>query len=226
MGDFLILKLHGPMQAWGEHTFEGLRPSANFPTRSGVLGLLGACLGIARNEHERLQALADSVAMAVRLDKRSVTRKDGTARLLRMVKMTDYHTVKDAREGYVGLKSHETIQTWREYLYDAEYTVVLWNRPNAVLNLDELEAAVKRPIFTPYLGRRSCPLSRPLFEKRLETANALEALRWIAPQGGTIYSEEKADVRMKRVRDVPLIQQPRQFAGRNLYVHGGEHVPE
>jgi CRISPR system Cascade subunit CasD len=226
MGDFLILKLHGPMQAWGEHTFEGLRPSANFPTRSGVLGLLGACLGIMRSDLERLQILADSVGMAVRVDKRSVTRKEGAARSLRMVKMTDYHTVKDAREDYVGLKSHETIQTWREYLYDAEFTVALWSKSNAALTLDDLEQAVRKPHFTPYLGRRSCPLARPLFQARVEAQDVLDALKEIAPHGGTIYSEEKADVRMKRVRDVPLIHQPRQFAGRNLYVHGGEHVPE
>ncbi|MDP3480683.1 MAG: type I-E CRISPR-associated protein Cas5/CasD [Desulfoprunum sp.] len=226
MKDFLILKLHGPMQAWGEHTFEGLRPSANFPTRSGLLGLLGACLGIARNERERLQALADSVGMAVRVDKRSMTNKDGTSRVLRMVKITDYHTVKDARENYAGLKSHETIQTWREYLYDAEFTVALWNQPSAAVTLDDLEAAVKRPFFTPYLGRRSCPISRPLFLSRILSSNELEALKMVTPHGGTIYSEEKADVRMKRVRDVPLIHQPRQFVGRNLYVHGGEHVPE
>jgi CRISPR system Cascade subunit CasD len=226
MGDYLILKLHGPMQAWGEHTFEGLRPSANFPTRSGVLGLLGACLGICRNDRERLQALADSVGMAVRVDKRSVIRKNGTARPLRMVKMTDYHTVKDAREDYTGLKSHETIQTWREYLYDAEFTVALWCRLNASVYLDDLENAVKNPLFTPYLGRRSCPLGRPLFHARVSALNELESLKAVAPHGGTVYSEEKAEVRMKRVRDVPLIQQPRQFAGRNLYVHGGENVPE
>lgn len=226
MKDFLILKLHGPMQAWGEHTFEGLRPSANFPTRSGLLGLLGACLGIARNERERLQALADSVGIAVRVDKRSITSKDGTSRVLRMVKMTDYHTVKDARENYAGLKSHETIQTWREYLYDTEFTVALWNLPGAAVTLDDLATAVKRPLFTPYLGRRSCPIGCPLFFSRILSSNELEALKMIAPHGGTIYSEEKADVRMKRVRDVPLIHQPRQFGGRNLYVHGGEHVPE
>lgn len=226
MGDYLILKLHGPMQAWGEHTFEGLRPSANFPTRSGILGLLGACLGIGRNERARLQALADGVGMAVRVDKRVVNRKNGTARSLRMVKMTDYHTVKDAREDYSGLKSHETIQTWREYLYDAEFTVSLWCRLGSSISLDELEEGVKKPLFTPYLGRRSCPISRPLFHSRISAASELEALKGVAPQGGTIYSEEKADVRMKRVRDVPLIQQPRQFAGRNLYVHGGNYVPE
>ena len=226
MGDYLILKLHGPMQAWGEHTFEGLRPSANFPTRSGILGLLGACLGIGRNERDRLQALADGVGMAVRVDTRMVGNKNGSTRSLRMVKMTDYHTVKDAREDYAGLKSHETIQTWREYLYDAEFTLSLWCRPSSSICLDELEKSVKKPLFTPYLGRRNCPISRPLFHSRISAASELEALKDVAPQGGTVYSEEKADVRMKRVRDVPLIQQPRQFAGRNLYIHGGGYVPE
>ena len=161
MGDFLILKLHGPMQGWGEHTFEGNRPSANFPTRSGVLGLLGACLGIRRNERERLQTLADSIGMAVRVDERCITRKDGTTSRLKAVKITDYHTIKDAREDYTGLKSHDTIQTWREYLFDAEFTVVLWDQPNAALILDDVEKAVKCPYFTPYLGRRSCPITRP-----------------------------------------------------------------
>jgi len=226
MGDYLILKLHGPMQAWGEHTFEGLRPSANFPTRSGILGLLGACLGIGRNEHDRLEALADSISMAVRVDERKVNRRDGTTRSVRMVKMTDYHTVKDAREEYTGLKSHETIQTWREYLYDAEFTVALWVRDNAPVSLDKLEAAVKKPYFTPYLGRRSCPLGRPPFHSRVLGSDLINALDSVAPHGGTVYSEAPIGDRLKRVRDVPLICQPRQFAGRNIYVRGGDYVPQ
>ncbi|GAB7026584.1 type I-E CRISPR-associated protein Cas5/CasD [Geotalea toluenoxydans] len=226
MGDYLILKLHGPMQAWGEHSFEGLRPSANFPTRSALLGLLGACLGISRIERDRLQALADSVGMAVRVDERRVPRKNGSVQTVRMVKMTDYHTVKDAREDYTGLKSHETIQTWREYLYDAEFTVTLWCRSDAEVSIAELEKAVQQPLFTPYLGRRSCPLARPLFHARITAKSVVDALQTVAPQGGTIYSEEKVSDTMKRVRDVPLIQQPRQFAGRNLYVLGGGHVSE
>jgi len=226
MRDYLILKLHGPMQAWGEHTFEGLRPSANFPTRSGVLGILGACLGIRRNEREKLQRLADSVGIAVRVDTRRLIRKDGTSRTLQLVKMTDYHTVKDAREDYTGLKKHDTIQTWREYLFDAEFTVVIWKQPDGPLSLDELEQAVRRPQFTPYLGRRSCALSRPLFQARFPSSDVLTVLKQIPPSGGTIYSEEKIGDRMKRVRDVPLIHQPRQFAGRNIYVQGGNHVSE
>ncbi len=224
MDDFLILKLQGPMQAWGEHTFEGLRPSANFPTRSGLLGLLGACLGIMRNNRESLQQLAESVAMAVRVDTRRIISSDGTLRILRMVKTTDYHTVKDAREDYIGLKKHDTIQTWREYLYDAEFTVALWNQTSPSVSLDEIEKAVRLPKFTPYLGRRSCPLTRPLFEARLSSVDVLQALKNIAPHGGTIYSETEVGDRMIRVRDVPLVNQPRQFAGRNLYVNGGEDV--
>lgn len=218
MTNFLIIKLHGPLQAWGEHTFEGLRPSANFPTRSGVLGLLGACLGIRRNEPERLQQLADSIGIAVRVDEREI----------RVVKITDYHTVKDARADYIGEKDpHKTIQTWREYLLDAQFSIALWSRPEVVITLDDLETALRKPYFTPYLGRRSCPLTRPLFEKRLEAANAQEALKTIAPYKGTIYSDEGDEtVRRFRVRDVPIVRQPRQFAARNLYVYGGEHVSE
>lgn len=88
MRDHLILKLQGVMQAWGEHTFEGLRPSTNFPTRSALAGLLAACLGIDRNDRKQQQALADSFLYAVRQDE---TRWS-------VIKMTDYHTVKDARE--------------------------------------------------------------------------------------------------------------------------------
>lgn len=143
-----------------------------------------------------------------------------------MVKVIDYHTVKDARVDYTGLKKHDTIQTWREYLHDAEFTVALWNNLDPSLSLDKLEEALRRPNFTPYLGRRSCPLTRPLFEARFESTDVLEAFKKISPLGGTIYSEEKIGDRMKRVRDVPLIHQPRQFAGRNLYIQGGDHVHE
>lgn len=230
MREFLILKLQGPMQAWGEHSFEGLRPSANFPTRSGVLGLLGACLGIKRNERHKLQELADSIGMAVRVDTRILSRKDGSSRKLGLVKAIDYHTIQDARSVYEGRKKpHQTIQTWREYLYDAEFTIALWNHQNAVVSLEQLEKSAKQPIFTPYLGRRSCPVARPLFQELLESLNSFEALKKVAPYKGTIFSEEKTDttdVRMMRVRDVPLVQQPRQFGGRNIYIHGGEHVPE
>lgn len=144
--------------------------------------------------------------------------------------MTDYHTVKNAREDYRGLKSHDTIQTWREYWQDAFYTVAVWNNDDASISLDCIEQALKRPLFTPVLGRRSCPLARPLFEARVSADSAMAALASSGETGGTVYSEEFSDkaIQIKK-RDVPIIHQPRQFASRTLYMSNGQgeqHVSE
>lgn len=217
MNDYLILKLQGSMQAWGRESFEGLRPSELFPGRSALLGLLGVCLGVERNDSQQQQALANSVRFAVRVDQQGQ-------------KMTDYHTVKDAREDYRGLKSHDTIQTWREYWQDARYTVAIWNTCKAAFPLTDIAKAVKQPLYTPVLGRRSCPLSRPLFETTVAAESALVALAQIGSNQGAVYSEEdsKGAVVMKK-RDVPIIHQSRQFASRTVYLTvnaGVSHVPE
>ncbi|MEN8205528.1 MAG: type I-E CRISPR-associated protein Cas5/CasD [Pseudomonadota bacterium] len=232
MRDHLILKLQGVMQAWGEHTFEGLRPSTNFPTRSALIGLLGACLGIDRKDQARQQELADSFQYAVRQDGMKPVWKKGDFewQLCNVIKMTDYHTVKDARADYVGLKSLDTIQTWREYLFDATFTVAIWNTENAPFSLDALQATINKPHYTPFLGRRSCPLTRPLFEDRIQAINANEALQLVEPAIGVIYSEEKlpeassGNIHRHRVRDVPLSKQPRQFSTRMVYVYGKENI--
>lgn len=224
MKNYVVLKLQGPMQAWGEHSFEGLRPSSYVPTRSSVLGLLGACMGIRREEKNKQKELAERIAMAVRVDRRVSPERSGS--FLTQQKLTDYHTIKDARENYRGLKRHETIQTWREYILDSEFTVAVWMRESDSTLLEKLEQAVRFPIYTPYLGRRSCPLARPLFEKKIIAANEFAALETVAPPGGEIYSETPGQVRSLKVRDVPITNLKRQFASRIVYVYGGGHVSE
>jgi len=209
MQAYLILKLEGPLQAWGGHTFEDRRPSELFPTRSGLLGLLAACLGIDRTDGERQQALASSVLFAVRVDGAPI-------------KMIDYHTVKGARKEHQGLKSNETIQTWREYLQDAKYTVAVWLTGSATVSLAELIDAINKPIYTPSLGRRSCPITRPLFADKLSAVNEHEALALIDPQGGTIYSDTIDEAMPKLlIRDVPINGRKRQFATRQVFIHTG-----
>lgn len=217
MQDYLILKLDGVLQAWGRESFEGLRPSELFPGRSALLGLIGACLGIDRLDQSSQQALALSIGFAVRVDQQGQ-------------KMTDYHTVKDARVDYHGLKTHDTIQTWREYWQDAKYTLAIWNTENATILLPQVKAAIQKPIYTPVLGRRSCALSRPLFECEVIAANHLEALALVEPFGGTVYADVSStnSIPLKK-RDVPIIHQPRQFASRMVYMSkakGGSRVLE
>ena len=218
MRSYLILRLAGPMQAWGQQTFEGTRPTGRIPTRSGLLGLLGACLGIRRDDSSALQTLADSVRFAVRCDELILNE-----RRIPVTGLRDYHTVQNARQDYRGLKSHETIQTWREYLCDAMFTVVIWLTPQAKMTLQMLEDAVRKPHYTPYLGRRSCPLTHPLFLGACQAQNLQVALSNYGPTTGDIYSEEPVGEHFSKftVRDEPLIALPRQFASREWYVIKG-----
>jgi len=98
MPKFLILRLDGPMQAWGTHTFEDFRPSNLYPTRSGLLGLLGACLGIERSDLVGQTQLAASVEFTVRVDSQ-IPRPGVDGPVAKPgIKLADFHTVMDARK--------------------------------------------------------------------------------------------------------------------------------
>jgi CRISPR system Cascade subunit CasD len=211
---YLILKLKGPLQSWGTHTYEDYRPSNLFPTQSGILGLLAACLGIERSNSKQLQTLDQSVELAVRAD--PMTTPNGER--VPPTKITDFHTVMDARKGG-GKVNKYPIVSRREYLCDAEFTVAVRESATPKISLDQIEAAVQKPYYTPFLGRRACPLSRPLRETRLNAESFEQALTQIEPKRGVVYSEwltlEHSRLQM---RDVPLRTAKRQFGTRYVIV--------
>lgn len=226
MPSYLILKLQGAMQAYGGHTYEDYRPSLIFPTRSAVVGLLGACLGLEREKPQALEALNDSFELGLsvlahsRLVEQRHFDKKLKPRTVTLHKMTDYHTVLDARRADGG-KRDDAIVSRREYLCDAEFTLALSFKDQAAYGLDAVEKAVKKPHYTPYLGRRSCPLQRPLFEAIVDADTAEQALRHIQPEG-TLYSEtELSQSYPMPVRDLPLFGNRRRFVTRTVYVVGG-----
>ena len=210
---YLILKFDGVMQAWGGHTFEDYRPTELFPTRSGIIGVIAACLGIEREDHTNLQSLSGSVELTVRSESR-----DERAKITRIM---DFHTVQNARK-VDGSNRSDPIVSKRQYLCDSIFTVAVGQGECARYDLDSIATAVKKPIFTPFLGRRSCPLSRPLFETWIEADNGVEALRKYGGTSGIIYSEGvSVDGKPLRIRDVPLYGRVRQFGSRTIYVHAG-----
>lgn len=222
--DYLILKLQGPMQSWGTHTYEDYCPSNLFPTASGLLGLLAACLGIERRAWTRLQALDQSIAFAVRADHVSTTGQ----RRLKPVKITDFHTVMEARR-VDGRPNRYPVVSQRECLCDAVFTVAIREIRQPEITLDDFEAAVKKPYYTPFLGRRSCPLSRPLWEQRLSAVSFEQAFERAAPGRGIVYSEWMTAHSRLRLRDVPLRGTTRQFAARDVAMlpsAGGEEAAD
>ena len=224
MPRYLILRLDGPMQAWGTHTFEDFRPSNLFPTRSGLLGLLGACLGIERGDQSGLEQLAESVEFTVRSD-RAVFRlgKEVEPISKAFIKLPDFHTVLDARK-VDGTVNKNPVVSWREYLFDAAFTVAIREKPNAPVTLEAITAALLRPCFTPVLGRRSCPITRPLLDgESIEANDAIAALANALPVGGLIYAEgDMVSSQPLRIRDVPVHGRQRQFATRHVYLHKEE----
>lgn len=228
MPRFLIFKLDGPMQAWGTHTYETFRPSSLFPTRSGLLGLIAACLGLDREDFHGLERLAASIEFAVRVD-RSAPRleradSDGAAwpdPRKPAIKLRDFHTVLAARK-VDGSPNEYPVVSRREYLYDAAFTVAAGEHPGAPVSLAAIAEGLRRPRYTPVLGRRSCPLARPLFASWQEGSDAKAALDAVPPSGGLIYAEAEGltSPRLIQIRDVPMHGRHRKFATRRVYVHG------
>lgn len=221
MPRFLILKLDGVLQAWGGHSFEDYRPSHNFPTRSGLVGLLGACLGIERKDAAGIEALNASFRYAARVDGiRDVAGRQKPL-TLRGVKLTDFHTVQNARTVKGPAREMPVVST-REYWCDTVFTVTLQSTGNAAVSLEAIAEATRRPRYTPSLGRRACALSRPLCDKESEcwkeAENLHAALAQVLPVGGAIYSED-ASSNVLRIRDVPMPGRTRQFATREVYLH-------
>lgn len=168
----LFLRLEGPLQAWGVQDAKFvIRRTAEAPTKSGVIGLLCAGLGVARSDaaQEWLPRLS-ALRMGVRID-------------MPGVRWWDYHTVGAKMEMRIAEGEDKTkagaMLTRREYLCDASFLVALHGDPSLI---GELGSAVRDPQWTLYLGRKSCPLSRPLLEHPTgdfpDVLSALTSIPW------------------------------------------------
>ncbi|HXK57076.1 MAG: type I-E CRISPR-associated protein Cas5/CasD [Gammaproteobacteria bacterium] len=171
MKDYLLFQLYGAMASWGDTAVGEFRPSHSHPTRSAVLGLVAAALGIRQHEEEQLQALENSCRVAVRLD------WPGEA-------MRDYHTTQvppqqrkvrhyTRRDELKADKLH-TILSQRDYRTDSAATIALTSKNEPSFKLQQIADKLQRPELPLYLGRKSCPLAFPA-QPRIVQAKDLKA---------------------------------------------------
>lgn len=142
----LVLHLDGPMQAWGHSSQWDHRDTLDHPTRSGLIGMIAAALG--KRWGEQLDDLAP-LRFTIRID------RPGR-------RVVDYHTAGGGHEIGVarvkgGNRSHAVLSD-RFYMSDAAYTVAITG-PDTLLH--RADAALRAPVFGPFLGRRSCPPAGP-----------------------------------------------------------------
>lgn len=153
----VLLRLAGPLQSWGTQGRFGIRDTDREPSKSGVLGLVGAALGMPRHDVEQLARLR-RLSVAVRVD------REGTP-------VRDYHTVGGGtfRGRQHGLWSMEeerfkpglTALTERYYLADASFLVALGGEDDELVG--SIAAALRDPRWPLYLGRRGCPPAEPVY---------------------------------------------------------------
>ena len=158
MSNFLIFQLYGAMASWGDIAVGEYRPSRRHPSKSAIIGMIGAALGVDRENDALHKELTKRYCIAVSVRAFSEL-------------MRDYHTTqvprgnrKYATRRYeLAQDNLKTILSQRDYITDAYYLVAIWTlNHTAPYTLHDLQKALQEPKFNLYLGRKSCPLSMPL----------------------------------------------------------------
>lgn len=140
----LLLRLAGPMQAWGTTSRFDERDSGLEPSKSGVLGLICAALG--RDRNLPVDDLA-VLRMAVRVDREGLL-------------MRDYQTATGVLLASGKPDHKRTVVSPRFYLADAVFLVGL---EGARTLLDAIQRALQKPIWPLALGRKAMSPSLPVW---------------------------------------------------------------
>jgi len=173
MPRFLLFRLYGPLAAWGEIAVGERRASWDRPSKSSVLGLVAGALGLRRDQESDHVALHSGLGFAVRVDRPgSLLRDFHTAQVPPAAVMRNRNDWTRADE--LAVDDLGTIVSWRDYLADSMATAALWTAPSGP-GLEPLAVALRRPVFAPYLGRKSCPPTLPFAPLVVEAAGLLDA---------------------------------------------------
>lgn len=220
---YLVLWLQAPLQSWGHDSKFGRRDTCNFPTKSGVLGLLCCALGAGGEQRELLAEFAPLKQTVISFVRSQTAQEERIKPLLR-----DFHMVgsgyddKDPWQTLLIPKTSEgkkavgggTKITYRYYLQDA-YFAVLLQVPAA--RADAIAEALQNPVWDVFLGRKNCVptdfIYRGLYAGEAEANDQALAI-----------ARDKALLEDFRVRDgehegevLTLMDVPIQFGERKQY---------
>ena len=214
----LLLRLKAPLQSWGMSSRFSIRDTAKEPSKSGVIGLLCAALGIARddaNTNNPTFIELTKLKFGVRINQEGVMQKD-------------YHTAQYIAKADGGIKETELSTRW--YLADADFLIGLESEDLAFL--EDLQNALKNPKWQLFLGRKAFVPSMPVYlptgvvqNQGLDDVLSDFELANISNQGKRIVLENERGSEVRQ--DVPLCLKTRRFTIRRvetkfIEVKGGE----
>jgi CRISPR system Cascade subunit CasD len=184
---YLVLLLDGPLQSWGFASRFQRRATGLHPTKSGVVGLICAAMGLAKGSNEeratlpKLRALK-MTSIAIPRQQANVWSAETTELAVR--RLDDFHTVgggydKETQRQFIPRKASggpcdDATLSRRQYLLDARFGVILAGERSV---LERAAAKLEDPIWGVWFGRKSCipaePILPRIFNTRLEAECAL-----------------------------------------------------
>lgn len=177
--DFLVFQLLAPLSSWGEPAIGEFRGSAPHPSHSAIIGLLGAALGVQRDDDDAHAALRDDFGLAVALlDEGALMRDYHTAQVPPKSTLRGRPKATRRDELAVPRTALSTVLSTRDYRCGAASLVALMSKSVAASGrLNATAAALRRPCYPLYLGRKSCPPASPLWPQVLQADDAITAFR-------------------------------------------------
>lgn len=166
------------MQAWGSACPGEIRNTEDRPTKSGLMGLVSACMGLDFNQVEKLDNLIENLNFSCRIDK--------AGSLLEDFQMVNY----ESRERHEKFPSG--ILSFRNYLVESLFTICLWGKDSTNIQLEDIADSLKHSIFTPYLGRSNCPPSLPFSPKIVRAPDLRSAFSLYVADPGHMIQEKRS----------------------------------
>lgn len=170
---YCLFRLYAPLVSWGETAIGFERRSSTHPTKSAITGLIGAALGINRDDEENQKELTNSLGIGIKIISSGGVLKDfHTVGDVKEDKKQKYYTRKD--ELSAPLNKQSTVLSSRTYRTDSLYIISIWLN-NDFFNLENIREALIQPAFHLYLGRKSCPPALPLQPQIIESETLKES---------------------------------------------------
>lgn len=168
----ILMKLAGPLQSWGTASHFETRQTDLHPSKSAIIGIIAASMGLARDDDEQIKKL-NQLDFAIRVDQ--------PGKLLR-----DYHTAQKYKKNGT---FERTYVTNRYYLEDAVFIVGIAHEDEEWM--DSIEQALKNPYFQSFLGRRSLPLTSDFFIGSMKKP-VIDSLQLVSWQASNWYKRERS----------------------------------
>jgi CRISPR system Cascade subunit CasD len=196
---YLALVLDGPLQSWGFASRFQRRTTGLHPTKSGLVGLICAAMGLTKGSAEERDALPGLAAL--RMTSVTMTRPGPSPEApgLPVRRLEDYHTVLDTRRAD-GSLNKDAVETHRQYLTDARFGVILEGDRGV---LESAADALKDPVWGVWLGRKSCVPAAPVLVGLLDSFDAawMAILRACQLDEGTPMEAFTSVVEVERFAD-------------------------